>query len=746
MQKLTSMLLCIFLLASLFVPVCTAQAAALPTAAENPPTAEEQAALHELFINNKPQPTLQPETADKPADDGTGRRIVSSEIVEKQFCADASELTELVGASMTQQLRTVLYNAIMQAKTEVDLSAYNLTYSKALSVAVLNMISTEFFEALHFKAFAFNFYTDDYSIVSIEFAYDCTKTEFEQKLRAAKAAAQSLVSGIQGNTNLTDVQKALLLHDRLVLHCEYGDVNADTKLTSNMYAALVLRTPVCQGYAEAYAYLLKCVGIRSEIASSKTLNHAWNIVYIDNKPYHVDVTWDDPTRDVSGRVYHYNFLVSTDELRNGDEPHIAYDYPDSPTDTTYDDYFWEESETAFVLLNNEVYYINTVNATLNRMSDHATICSVKNYWWLNTEGHYLIGNRARLGVVNNTLFVSMSNALYTVNLETGSILPKYVPNLVINGNEFYCIYGFYHANGVFTFDFVRLNNDEYEFARTTEIYKRGTSFVLGDVDGTETVSASDARLVLRAAVGLDSFTIEQNTAADLDFDGTVSSSDARLVLRYSVALESFTYDPTQPDEPDVPITPEPEPEPHKHNYVDYYCSGCASFQPGKFRDFLIAYILDNYTYTTDDLYYVNLTYEAYDENNNLFEYYTSYVYDAQSETAYLMYSSYADGIFFSNILMLPADGESSTDGAFIVEDAATEETIYYAEYICPNANFVEGISIKLTYTEGEQYDPATISSLISDCTYLSVLLLYNHMQDLGYNVTPTDLGFPMILD
>ncbi len=61
----------------------------------------------------------------------------------------------------------------------------------------------------------------------------------------------------------------------------------------------------------------------------------------------------------------------------------------------------------------------------------------------------------------------------------------------------------------------------------------------GDVDGTPGVSASDARIILRASVGLDILSAEQTIAADVDGDPGISASDARLVLRASVGLEEL---------------------------------------------------------------------------------------------------------------------------------------------------------------------------------------------------------------
>ena len=60
-----------------------------------------------------------------------------------------------------------------------------------------------------------------------------------------------------------------------------------------------------------------------------------------------------------------------------------------------------------------------------------------------------------------------------------------------------------------------------------------------DVDGNSKVTAADARLVLRAAVGLEDFTENQKKALGLNRENDVSANDARKVLRASVGLEEI---------------------------------------------------------------------------------------------------------------------------------------------------------------------------------------------------------------
>ncbi len=59
----------------------------------------------------------------------------------------------------------------------------------------------------------------------------------------------------------------------------------------------------------------------------------------------------------------------------------------------------------------------------------------------------------------------------------------------------------------------------------------------GDIDADGVISAADARLALRAAVGLESFDEAKKKTSDADCDGSITASDARMILRASVGLE-----------------------------------------------------------------------------------------------------------------------------------------------------------------------------------------------------------------
>lgn len=61
----------------------------------------------------------------------------------------------------------------------------------------------------------------------------------------------------------------------------------------------------------------------------------------------------------------------------------------------------------------------------------------------------------------------------------------------------------------------------------------------GDVDGDGKITAADARLIIRRAAKLITFTTEQEARADVDKNGKVTAADARIVLRVSAGLQTL---------------------------------------------------------------------------------------------------------------------------------------------------------------------------------------------------------------
>ncbi len=82
----------------------------------------------------------------------------------------------------------------------------------------------------------------------------------------------------------------------------------------------------------------------------------------------------------------------------------------------------------------------------------------------------------------------------------------------------------------------------------------------GDVDGDGEVSAADARLSLRACVGLEDYApgSYRFVNADYDGDGEISASDAQMILRTAVGLEPLIESDFSEESTELPLSPEDE--------------------------------------------------------------------------------------------------------------------------------------------------------------------------------------------
>ncbi len=339
------------------------------------------------------------------------------------------------------EFREHLIKNFASCPTYVNIKDFKIPNTSANQTAIRSYIWYETPELFQVNGLGFG--TSGGYLTAVYASYHYTADQYSTMYGEFTQGANKLLDGIKGNTNLTDVEKSLLLHDRIAVWCKY----TTTKTTSgsypresyNAYGVFAKKDAVCMGYALAYDYLLKEVGIDSYYCSSSSLNHAWNIVYIDGVKYHVDVTWEDPVYDRSGRVNHTNFLRSTAGIT--ESGHSATDYDSSPTDTTYDSYYWQNSDTAFQLVGDDIYYIDSSAGKLNKISDGVTTTceSVSALWKASSNSHWP-GNYTTLSYDGKNLLYSQPKGVYKYNVETGTSEVLYTPDF--SAGEYYNIFGF----------------------------------------------------------------------------------------------------------------------------------------------------------------------------------------------------------------------------------------------------------------------------------------------------------------
>lgn len=111
-------------------------------------------------------------------------------------------------------------------------------------------------------------------------------------------------------------EKIRVIHDYIIDNAQYDKLKYDNKndttyKSNTAYGVLLQGYGTCNGYADAMAIFLdKLNVINCKISNDE---HIWNLVYLDGKWYHLDLTWDDPISDINVNRDTY-FLITTDTL------------------------------------------------------------------------------------------------------------------------------------------------------------------------------------------------------------------------------------------------------------------------------------------------------------------------------------------------------------------------------------------------------------------------------------------------
>lgn len=121
---------------------------------------------------------------------------------------------------------------------------------------------------------------------------------------------QSAVTQCNNDTDGSDYQKALWLHDWLLNQLEY-----DNSLKwSSAESALTRGLGTCQAYERAYAQLLSAASIENTETRDTYDGHTWNAMKLDGEWYQVDCTWDDSNDNWYNFDQRRLYFGLTDEL------------------------------------------------------------------------------------------------------------------------------------------------------------------------------------------------------------------------------------------------------------------------------------------------------------------------------------------------------------------------------------------------------------------------------------------------
>lgn len=246
--------------------------------------------------------------------------------------------SDTVVINSEDELRTFMLKGASSYKTEAHLL---LSRHFSIDKQTVDKISREIANGIdgYYFRFAFCPRSSNINVSNGEYIY--TDLKFIYKLDKAQKEAMDLktdeIISKSIHPSMSDFEKVKAIHDYIVLNTAYDYENYlnDTipEVSGTAYGVLVKGTGVCGGYADTMKYLLQklnieCYYVIGTVDSIKKRddNHAWNIVKIDNKYYHIDSTWDDPAPNIEGHVRHKYFLL-TDEQISKDHKWNKRDYP-----------------------------------------------------------------------------------------------------------------------------------------------------------------------------------------------------------------------------------------------------------------------------------------------------------------------------------------------------------------------------------------------------------------------------------
>ena len=115
--------------------------------------------------------------------------------------------------------------------------------------------------------------------------------------------------------DMNDMQKVRTLHDWVCNHTSYSPAGQESH---NDAAILMNDTTVCEGYSRMCNLLYHEAGLETYYVTG--VNHAWNIVKIDNHYFHVDSTWDDS----NDKINYKWFCKSDTEMKESGGNHASW--------------------------------------------------------------------------------------------------------------------------------------------------------------------------------------------------------------------------------------------------------------------------------------------------------------------------------------------------------------------------------------------------------------------------------------
>lgn len=236
-----------------------------------------------------------------------------------------------------QQTYDQIYDCVINFKDKVAL----VTTEKDDISAAYEAVMADYGNLFWVSGYQYNTYTSNDSVIGMEFEPKYTMNQEQRDVYQVKidAVVNEWLSGI--SPNASDFDKALYVFETLVKNVDYDSNSVENQ---NILSVFIYQSTVCQGYADAAWVMLDKLGIENTIITGTANNesHAWNLVYLDDAYYFMDVTWGnskylDSNNDATKRVNYAYLAMTTEEISQNHVITTGFEVPECLSNV--DNYF-----------------------------------------------------------------------------------------------------------------------------------------------------------------------------------------------------------------------------------------------------------------------------------------------------------------------------------------------------------------------------------------------------------------------
>lgn len=345
------------------------------------------------------------------------------------------EEDEIALASDTDELREMIYDSISSGASSLEFPSMTYDYYEVRNTYYEVKNANPEFYYITMEDLTYESANEDgtwkYYADSMEFA---TSAAYDNE--AFNFAVAKAMSGI--SSSMTDLEKAVVLHDYIVLNTQYNKEvanggTAPTRDVYNTYGVFVNQDAVCNGYALAYQLLLNKAGIDNVFVTN--YNHAWNYVMLDGKYYNVDTTWDDPVPNEEGAALH-NEMFASDSSFFGKRGHSTQSLRKThngsvttatATDTRYDTFYWENVRAPFCYYNGTWYYIYNDSICSGNILGTSRTVKYNSFgkWYVFGNKAYYTMNLSGLFSYGGKLYFNKIDGVYSIGCTNNTVTKVY---------------------------------------------------------------------------------------------------------------------------------------------------------------------------------------------------------------------------------------------------------------------------------------------------------------------------------